>query len=294
MQPVGQRLLAALTGVWGPRVMWLVVGAGGAWSIGQALGDEPPAMRTGIVAWLAWGLGVVALAVPSSIGLTALRMLSVLSVAASIVSWTGGASAVAGGAFVSAALVCGLLAFGAAFGQRCVQASAYGDEQRFLLRAPAPFLVPVAAAGAIWAAAMLAAPLLLGSQRWVVGGLIGALAVALTFLLFPRFHVLTQRWLVLVPAGVVVHDHVVLAETLMVPRANIAAIELALADTEAADFTGLAAGHAVEVSMHSMLTALLPPSNDKPSGTALHVQSFIVAPTRPGAVLRALTAVRTR
>jgi hypothetical protein len=36
-----------------------------------------------------------------------------------------------------------------------------------------------------------------------------------------------------------------------------------------------------------MITALLVPTKAKPKGTALHVKSFIVAPTRPGAVIRA-------
>jgi hypothetical protein len=73
----------------------------------------------------------------------------------------------------------------------------------------------------------------------------------------------------------------------MVPRAGIDEIELALAGTEAADFTGPAGGHAVEVSMTSLTDALLAPTKSAPRGTALHVRSFIIAPTRPGAVLRA-------
>jgi hypothetical protein len=85
----------------------------------------------------------------------------------------------------------------------------------------------------------------------------------------------------------VVHDRVVLAETLMVLQSEVAGIDLALAGTEAADFTGPAAGHAVEIGLRSMTTAILAPSKNTPRGTALHVQSFIVAPSRPGAVLRA-------
>ena len=83
------------------------------------------------------------------------------------------------------------------------------------------------------------------------------------------------------------HDRVVFAETLMVPRLDLVGIELALAGTEAADFTGPATGHAIEISMRLMSTVLLAPTTTAPRGTALHVKSFIVAPTRPGAVLRA-------
>ena len=104
-----------------------------------------------------------------------------------------------------------MLVGGADFGQQCVQASAYGDEQRFLLRPPAAFLPPVVVAGLVWVAAVLAAPLLLATGQWVVGVVAAVVAVALTWLLLPRFNALSRRWFVVVPAGVVVHDQVVLA-----------------------------------------------------------------------------------
>ncbi len=37
-----------------------------------------------------------------------------------------------------------------------------------------------------------------------------------------------------------------------------------------------------------MITVLLAPTKDSPRGKALHVQSFMIAPSRPGAVLRQL------
>ena len=45
--------------------------------------------------------------------------------------------------------------------------------------------------------------------------------------------------------------------------------------------------HAVEIRLRSTGNALLAPTKAAPRGTALHMQSFIVAPTRPGLVLRA-------
>jgi hypothetical protein len=289
MHSLGSRLLAALTGPWGPRILWVVVAVGGSWSIGDAVDGRSVAVRSTVMVggWLMWGIGVVALVVPSTLGLTVMRMVNAVACAAATASWVAGAPAAPGGVFVACTLVGGLLIGGADFGQRCVQASAYGDEQRFLLRPPVAFLLPVTVAGISWVAAVLAAPLLLASGRWVVGGLAAIVASLLTWLLLPRFNTLSRRWLVLVPVGVVVHDQVVLAETLMVQQPDVIGIDLALAGTEAADFTGPAAGHAVEISVRSMITALLVPTKTKPKGTALHVKSFIVAPTRPGAVLRA-------
>ena len=289
MHSAGSRLLATLTGLWGPRILWLAVGVGGAWSIGDALDGRSAAVRMTVMigAWLVWGVGVVALVVPSTLGLTVMRMVSALSCGAAVLSWIAGASPIPGAAFLACALICSFLVGGADFGQQCVQALAYGDEQRFLLRPPAAFLPPIAVAGLAWVAAMLGAPLLLASGRWIIGILVALLAAPLTVLLVPRFNALARRWLVFVPAGIVVHDPVVLGETLMVPRAEFVGIDLALAGTEAADFTGPAAGHAVEIRMRSMADALLAPTKAAPRGTALHVQSFIIAPTRPGLVLRA-------
>lgn len=278
-----------MTGSWGPRITWAAVAVAGAWSIGDALDGRSAALRTTVAigAWLLWGIGVVALVVPSTLGLTVLRMLSALTCGIAGVSWIGGASPTSGAIFLACSVLSALLIGGADFGQRCAQASAYGDEHRFMLRPPAAFIPPVALVGLVWIAVVLAAPLLLASGRWALGSIAAVAAALLTWLLVPRFNALSGRWLVFVPAGLVLHDLVVLGETLMVPQADIEAIELALASTEAADLTGPASGHAVEIGMRSMVTALLAPTKAAPRGTALHVRSFIVAPTRPGLVLRA-------
>ena len=293
MPPTGSRLLTALTGLWGPRLLWVAVGGCGAWSIGDAVDGRSAAVRTTVTifAWSLWGVGVVALVVPATLGLTVMRMLTVAACAAAAISWIGGAAPAPGGAFVAAALICAVFVGGAGFGQQCVQGSAYGDEHRFLLRPPAAFLLPIAVAGGLWTAATLAAPLLLASRQWIIGIPVAIVACLLTWLLLPRFNTLSRRWLVIVPAGVVVHDQVVLAETLMVPRRDLDGITLALAGTEAADLTGPAAGHAVEVALREMATALLAPSKDAPRGSTIHLRSFIVAPTRPGAALRAAADV---
>ena len=67
----------------------------------------------------------------------------------------------------------------------------------------------------------------------------------------------------------------------------MASVGLALADTQAADLTGPAAGHAVEIALRDPSTVVLAHTRAKPNGTALHVRSVLVAPTRPGRLLRA-------
>lgn len=287
MRATSSRLLTAAAGIWGPRVVWLAVAATGIWSIHAALDARSSAVQWIVTAcaWVVWGIGLVALVVPSVVGLTIVRMIAALTSAVAVVSWIGGSGVGPGLGFVLCAVIFAILVSDARFGQECVQASAYGDELRFVLRPPLAFLAPIALTTALWIAAVIAAPLLLGARQWVAGAVLAMVALALTWLALTRLHVLSRRWLVIVPAGFVVHDHVVLAETLMVPSRQLAEVDLALAGTEAADLTGPARGRAIEIILREMTTATLAPTKAAPRGTALHVRSFLVAPTRPGAFL---------
>jgi hypothetical protein len=166
-----------------------------------------------------------------------------------------------------------------------VQASAYGDERRFVLRAPAPLLLPMALSWCVLCAATLAGPMLVAARAWFIGIPLTAAATAVAWFIGPRYHRLSRRWLVFVPAGVVIHDQHVLAETAMFAKTTVAHIGLALAGTEAADLTGPAGGNAVEIALNEMPMVVLAATRAKPAGAALHVRSFLVAPTRPGRAL---------
>ena len=133
--------------------------------------------------------------------------------------------------------------------------------------------------------------MLLAAASWVVGAVVTAVAVAATIFLVPRWHRLALRWLVLVPAGLVVHDPVVLADTLMLRSDHIASVALARADTRAADLTGPASGYAIEVTTNRTVTAVYAPTPSEPDGRAIHLTAFLVSPSRPG---RALTAAAAR
>ena len=112
-----------------------------------------------------------------------------------------------------------------------------------------------------------------------------AIAVVGSVLLPRRWHQLSSRWLVFVPAGLVVHDRVVLAETLMVRRRALRSVGLALEGTDAVDLTGPAAGHLVEVTAVEPLTALLTATSRRARATPVELRSFLVSPTRPGVAL---------
>ena len=129
--------------------------------------------------------------------------------------------------------------------------------------------------------------MLLAARAWIPGAILTAIAVVGTVTLPSRWHRLSRRWLVLVPAGLALHDPVVLGETLMLRRSEVAWIRLAPADTDAADLTGPATGHAIEVGTEALVTALLAPTRQQPHGRAIHLTAFLTSPTRPGRALMA-------
>jgi hypothetical protein len=281
--------LTARSWLWISRGGWGLAGTAAVLSVDAATDGRSTAVAVAasIVLWLVVGGAVTALVVPSAISLTVLRMLAPLAVVGAVVAWSAGAGLPLGAFGTVATLLNALVVASGDVGEAYVQASAYGDERRFLLRPPLALVAPVAVTWLVWAAAVLAGPLLIGAARPVAGIPVTAVAVALTWLLLPRFHRLSRRWLVLVPAGLVVHDHVVLAETQLVQRHNLVGVHLALVDTGAADLTGPCAGHALEVTLREMATVVTTPARRGERGRALHVGAFLVAPTRPGRALQA-------
>lgn len=274
---------------WLLRLTWIGVLAVGGAAIDSATADRSDAVRnlarsgSGAV----WLVGVIAMAVPAVASLTATRSIVPIAVPTAVTCLAAGADSIEGAAFVALSLVAALLASSGELGRAFIQASAYGAEDRFPLRPPAAYLMATGATWAAWAAGVLAGPLLLATHRWIVGGAITALAVGGTFWLWPRWHRLSRRWFVIVPVGLVVHDQLVLAETLMLRKPELASVRLAPRGTGAADLTGPASGHAIEIVTREPVTAILAASPQHRSGRPIHLSACLVAPTRPGEVLRA-------
>ncbi len=282
--------LSTKSALWATRVLWLATIVLVPLAIDSAArGRSAWAENVSVtVWWVVAGTVVVALVVCGPIGLTAIRMLVPASVPIAVATLVLGASVLRGIAALAAAMVATLSALMAETGEATVQISAYGDERRLPLRVPAAMLIPIAVSWLLWFATSLAGVILLAAEMLITGIALLTIAGALTWLVGQRLHRFSCRWLVSVPAGVVVHDPVVLAETLMVLRPNVEHAHLALATTEAADLTGPAAGHALEVTFREMVQVVLAATPKNPKGTAIHAQSVLIAPSRPGRALRAL------
>jgi hypothetical protein len=279
--------------VWAARAVWLAIALLGGEAFGDALTERsrPVQLTATVLLWVLWGAVALALLVSSTVSLTVVRTIVPGALVVAILATVTGADSVDAVVAIGLVVVMVALVGSGELGETFAQASAYGDERRFVLRPPVPFLVPAVVSWLVLCACAIAGPLSLASGAWGIGVPVTAAAVVLSWFLGRRFHRLSRRWLVLVPAGLVVHDHVVLAETAMFRRAGIESVGLALVDTQAADLTGPAAGHAVEIRLREPDTVVLAPTRAKPGGTALHVRAVLVAPTRPG---RALTAAAQR
>lgn len=289
--PVEPKLLRLLP--WSLRAAWVAVGL----SVTSVVDDVAPggdvigsAIRVCLAA--AWIGGAVATTFPAVMTLTIVRTLIPLAVPVTIAAWTGGADPVSGATALVASLTATALASTAELGRGYVQASAYGAEDRHLLRPPPAYLAASVVAWCVASTALTIGGAALIADRPIGGAALAALGLAITVWAAPRWHRLSRRWLVAVPAGVVVHDHLVLAETLMITRAELAGVTLALTDTTAADLTGPAGGHTLEISTHQPVTAVLAATPERPGGRAIHLSAALVAPSRPGHALAAISRRR--
>lgn len=254
--------------------------------------SDPAALVSTLSLWSMWAVVLLSVLVPSAISLTALRLVApahlVVTAALVIGELIGDPSMLVVLAVVPTFVV-NVVAFSAETGAWFVQSSAYGDEHRIPLRAPLAFVVVQTVAWVVWVASLVVGTLALVREAWWAGGILVTVGVALTLVLPSRFHRLSCRWLVVVPAGLVLHDHVVLAETAMFTRPSIASIASTNRSPDLADLSGRCRGTGVTIELVDFDTVVLAATTNRPGGSALHVKSLWIRPSRPG---RALSAWR--
>jgi len=270
---------------WALRAAWAVLPFTAGPAFADALGGRSGPVRTvaSVGLWAAWAVVLVATLVPHPVSLTLVRSAAPGAVVAALVAAAEGFGSPPAVATTALALAVALLP---ETGTVFVNGPAYPNERRFLLRVPAPLLLGVLAV--VWAVAvapLVAGPLLLAARQWVAGALVAAAGAPVSVVLFRAMHGLSRRWLVFVPAGVVLHDHVALADPVLFRRQVVARIGPAPADTDALDLTQAAPGLGIELA----LTEEVPMVRARPGqrlGDAVSPTRVLFTPTRPGAVLR--------
>jgi len=273
--------------VWALRLVWLALALVGAVAVGEALDARSDAVQLAgtVGAWVGWAGGALAMAVPAVVTLTIVRAVVPGAIVVAVATAVSGATAAAVIALLVPAVLATIVVGAGETGRAFVQASAYGDEQRFPLRSPIGYLIATVATWIVMASATLVAPLAWAGRAWVAA-VVASVVVAFGGWTLPRrWHQLSRRWLVVVPAGVVVHDPVVLAETLLLRRPEIAGIRLAPASTQAADLTGPTPGPVLEITTTDAIPAALSPTPRTPKGRTISLHALLTAPSRPGAAL---------
>lgn len=286
--------LAERLGAWPARACWVGLALASGACFGDALDGRSTAVRVVVLVGLSvgWVTALVALLVPRHPALTALRILVPAGLAAVLAATSQGEevgpSDLASVALASVATVAVLSPW---VGEAWVDGSSYGSEHRFPLRAPATLafvLAPVTWLAVV--AGATAGPLLLASRQWVTGA--GALAVgaAAVWAGVRALHQLARRWVVLVPAGLVLHDPLTMPEPQLFPRRMITRLGPALADTTADDLTAGAPGLALQIDLNEPADLLV---RDRGRGTAARsTTSLLFTPNRPKHLLDAARAGR--
>ena len=286
---------AAMVGVWPVRIAWALLPLTLAPAFGSALDDTSLAVqRTAtIAAWALWAAVLVATLVPRTLSLTVLRTAVPVVIGATgwaVVDAVG--DDVAGLAEVVAACWVALLvvaAFAPTTGEAFVDGSSYGDERRMPLRVPPALLLgPLPLAWLVTCGPPVAAALLLATEQWIAGGLIGAAALVLVPSGARALHGLARRWVVFVPAGVVLHDPMTLAEPVLFPRPAVRRFGPAPADSTALDLSRNALGLALQIDVDppQVVGVVRAPRHADPV-EPVEASSVLFTPTRPGAVLHA-------
>ncbi len=294
--PTSIPALVERSGLWPIRVLWfllpVLVGPG----LLDTVDGRSAAVATvvEVLAWGAWFIGLVSVFAPSTVTLTALRM---VAPAAAVAPLFG---AVTAGEWPNSALVAigtGLVVTAVALlpstGDPMINGSAYGAERRMALRPPASVLVgPLYAVWALVFAGTITGPLLLAAGNWWLGLPLLALGALVVFLGSRSFHQLSRRWIVFVPAGFVIHDYWSLAESLLFQRSIKPVLGPVRAgldrDQPAVDLTAGARGLALAVRLTDPMPTAVRNRRAVESRTATE---FWFAPTLPG---RVIAEARTR
>jgi hypothetical protein len=280
--------------MWVLRLAWLGTGFALGPAVADALVGADDAVRWTVVVGLyaAWAACLLAALVPRSIGLTAVRVggpaalaVSVWAVVAGGPAATSDVVAVAWSTFVAVMSLVGTTA------DAMVDGSSYGAERRFALRVPLVVLLgPAEAAWAVAVAGLASGPLLLASGRAALGIVALLVGWPLAVVAVRALHQLSRRWVVFVPAGVVLHDPLATNDPALFPRPVVAGLGPALAaDIDAPstlDLSGGAPGLVLELRLHQPVpVGVRRRGRRSQTGTDVAAGRVRFIPVRPGAVL---------
>jgi hypothetical protein len=275
-------------GPWPARLSWLALPLLAGPALGDALAgaSRPVQVVASVGLWAGWAVVLVATLVPSTVSLTLLRIAAPGAVVAALAAAVAGDTSGADVAALAGSLVAALAAFWPGTGDVFVDGSSYGDERRMPLRVPGPLLAgPLLLAWALVAAGLCAGPLLLAARQWAAGTAALVVGLPAAWLAARALHSLARRWLVFVPAGVVLHDPLTLAEPVLLRRADVRSFGPAPAGSGALDLTRGALGLALRIEVSPPASLVMVRAGRRGASEAANAPEVLVTPTRPGAAV---------
>ena len=260
--------------------------------IDNSLRDHPSLLKVSVSigVWILWVLVLGSSMIRRPWGLTVMRIVVPAALPALLVANSSGnisiASLALAIAHVAAACVLALLP---ETGNAMVDGLSYGDERRFLLRAPGAVLLgPLPVVWALVVLGVVSGPLLIASENWVIGIVLTGVGWPVAVLGFRSLHQLTRRWVVFVPNGFVIHDYLAAREPFLLRRQDLsslgpAAADLDTGDADLIDISQLAPGPVLQVALHGEVEVV---PRGRGTSEVRVVKSVLFSPTRPGAVQR--------
>lgn len=269
------------------RALWLTLPL----SVGPAVDDALTGLSTpvstvaALESWLAWAVVLLALLVPRIVSLTVLRVALPALVAVTVTAAVRGRIEAVDLLAVTVAAVVVVVGAWPTVGADLVDGSSYGPERRLPLRVPPTIAVgPAPLAVVVLLAGVTVGPLLLAARQWLLGGLALVTGVALAWVAVRSLHGLSRRFLVFVPGGVVVHDPMTLVEPVLLPKASLASVGPAPADSDAEDLTLGAGGLVMELRLQQP-SELVRRRPGRAPAEVVSTAAVLIAPTRTAAVL---------
>jgi len=270
------------------RVIWISLPLLCGPSLADSFNDFKLLLRTtvSISLWTFWVLILLSTLIATPISLAIIRIGAPAAAALSLWSALETSGSVSGIIGLAASAITACVALSAPLGDKFSDGASYGDERRFLLRAPGPVLLllgPLAWLTSV--AGLTVGPILLLNKNFLLGSLISLCGFPLAALASNAIYQLGKRWLVLVPAGILLHDHLSVGDPTLIPRNQLANFSPAKVETNALDLSQNSFGLSLEIQCLTPLSMMLRTGTRKTTNETSIVESFLINPVRPNVLL---------
>jgi hypothetical protein len=259
---------------WCARVAWVALPIATGVAFADAMDGWSHASSTVaiVLLWLGWLAGAIALFGPRPWGFAILRVVAPTAVVVNgIANVPGSTKAIA----VACSVVAMALVLGGPVARMCANSISYGDEDRYPLSVPLTISgAPLPIAVFLIATGVSVGPLLLADGRIALGLVATVIGYPVAAIASNSVRALSQRWLIFVPAGLVVLDPLTLADPVLMPREDVEGLTAAEVPGALDLRLGPARG-TVTLLLHEH--TLLTRRRGRADGVALHVKSLRIA-----------------